>query len=214
MIEALIAGERHPQVLADLARTRMRAKIGQLAEALPGHFGAQHAIVAGQIIDHIDFRDRSIAALTAQIATRAGPFERAVEVICSIPGIAALTAQTVIAEMGTDMSPWPTGGHCWAWAGLAPASHQSAGKHRPAGSRHGGQWLRKALIEAAHPATRDPRIHRHAHPHSRLNPTTTTPQTNPPSPATARPNPRQAHAFHLRNSVGHRCHAPGLPEPR
>lgn len=162
MIEALIAGERDPEVLADMARTRLRAKIDQLVDTLPGHFGPHHAIVARQIIDHIDFLDRSITALSAEIATRAAPFERAVEVLCSIPGIATLTAEAVIAEIGVEMSPWPTGGHCCAWAGLAPASHESAGKHRPAGTRHGGDWLRGALIEAAWAAVRSPGTYHNA----------------------------------------------------
>lgn len=156
MIEALIAGERDPEVLADMARTRMRAKIDRLVEALPGHFGPHHGIVAGQIIAHIDFLDGSIAALNTEIAGRVVPFERVVEQITSVTGIGQATAETVIAEIGTDMSPWPTAGHCCAWAGLAPASYESAGKRRPAGTRHGSDWLRRALIEAAWVAARTP----------------------------------------------------------
>ena len=156
MIEALIDGERDPVVLADMARTRMRAKIDRLIDALPGHFGAHHAVVARQIIAHIDFLDSSIAALSADIAERVAPFEQAVQVIASVTGIARLTTEAVIAELGTNMSPWPTAGHCCAWGGLAPASHESAGKHRPVGTRHGGQWLRTALIEAAWVAARTP----------------------------------------------------------
>lgn len=154
MIEALIAGERDPQVLADMARTRLRGKIDQLVDALPGHFGPHHGVVARQIIDHIDFLDRSIAVLSGEIALQVAPFEQAVKVITSVTGIATLTAEAVIAELGVDMSPWPSGGHCCAWAGLAPASHESAGKHRPSGTRHGQNWLRQALIEAAWAAAR------------------------------------------------------------
>jgi transposase len=154
MIEALIAGERDPQVLAEMALTRMKAKIPQLKEVLPGRFGAHHAIVAGQIIDHIDFLDRSIGDLTAEIARRVAPFEQAVRVITSVTAISALTAQVIMAEIGPDMSHWPTAGHLCAWAGLAPASHESAGKRRPAGTRPGGRWLRRALIEAAWSASR------------------------------------------------------------
>lgn len=154
MIEALIAGERDPVVLADMAKTRMRAKIGQLQDALPGRFGPHHAVVAARIIAHIDFLDATIAALGADIAERVVPFQAAVEAIRSIPGIAALTAEVIIAEIGTDMTPWPTAGHLCAWAGVAPASHESAGKRRPAGTRKGGHWLRRALIEAAWAAAR------------------------------------------------------------
>jgi transposase len=162
MIEALIAGERDPQVLAEMALTRMRAKRDRLVDALPGRFGAHHGIVCRQIIDHIDFLDGSIAALTAEIVRRVAPFEQAVSVICSVTGIAELTAQTLIAEIGTDMTPWPTAGHLCAWAGVAPASHESAGKRRPAGTRHGGTWLRRALIEAAWVAARQPDSYYHA----------------------------------------------------
>jgi transposase len=154
MIEALISGQRDPQVLAEMARTRLRAKKDQLIEALPGHFGPHHGVVARQIIAHIDFLDASIAALSAEIAQRAAPFAQAVKVISSVTGIATLTAETVLAELGADTRPWPTGGHCCAWAGLAPASHESAGKHRPAGTRHGQDWLKAALIEAAWAAAR------------------------------------------------------------
>lgn len=154
MIEALIAGQRDPQVLAEMAQTRLRAKKDQLIDALPGHFGPHHGVVARQIIAHIDFLDASIAALSTEIAQGVAPFAQAVKVITSVTGIATLTAETIIAELGVDMKPWPTGGHCCAWAGLAPASYESAGKHRPAGTRHGQNWLRQALIEAAWGAVR------------------------------------------------------------
>ena len=162
MIESLIAGIRDPQLLASLAQTRMKAKIGQLEEVLPGHFGAHHAIVAKQIIAHIDFLDGSIAALNIQIAERVAPFEAAVKTISAIPGIGPLTAEVIIAEIGTDMSHWPTAGHLCAWAGVAPASHESAGKRRPAGTRKGGDWLRRSLIEAARAAARSKGTYHHA----------------------------------------------------
>lgn len=154
MIEALIAGERDPLVLADMAHGRMRAKIDQLEHVLPGRFGAHHATVARQVIAHIDFLDASIAALSTEIAERVGPFEAAVKLISTIPGIGRLTAEVIIAEIGVDMSHWPTAGHLCAWAGVAPASHESAGKRRPAGTRKGGDWLRRSLIEAARAAAR------------------------------------------------------------
>ncbi|HEX4864989.1 MAG TPA: IS110 family transposase [Acidimicrobiales bacterium] len=162
MIEALIAGEKDPETLAEMARSTMRAKRPQLAEALSGRFGLHHATVARQIIAHIDFLDASIAALSADIASRVAPFEQAVKVITSVPGIATLTAEMVIAELGVDMSHWPTGGHCCAWGGLAPASHESAGKRKPVGTRQGGNWLRKALIEAAWASVRSPGTYHNA----------------------------------------------------
>jgi transposase len=149
MIEALISGVSDPAVLAQMAKGRMRTKLGELEEALAGHFGAHHAILCRQIIDHIDFLDGSIAALTEEITSRLVPFEAAVAIVTSIPGIARTTAEVIVAETGADMSRFPTPGQLCAWAGVAPASYESAGKRRPAGTRHGSQWLRRALIEAA-----------------------------------------------------------------
>jgi transposase len=154
IIEALIAGERDPAVLAQMAKGRMRAKIGELEEALAGHFGAHHAVLCRQIIDHIDFLDHSIAALTEEITTRLAPFEAAVALVTSVPGIARTTAEVIVAETGVDMSRFPTPGQLCAWAGVAPASYESAGKRRPAGTRHGSEWLRRALIEAARAGAR------------------------------------------------------------
>ncbi len=154
MIEALIEGERDPAVLAAMAKSRLRAKIPQLEEAFSGHFGAHHAIVCRQIINHIDFLDQSIIALTNEVTTRLVPFEAAVAIMTSVPGISRTTAEVIIAETGADMSRFPTPGHLCAWAGVAPASYESAGKRRPAGTRHGAEWLRRALIEAARAASR------------------------------------------------------------
>ena len=154
MIEAMVAGERDPKVLAQMAKTRLRAKIPELEEAFSGTFGTHHAVVCRQIIDHIDYLDGAIAALTAEITTRLAPFEAAVTILCSITGVSRTTAEVMIAEMGTDMTRFPTSGHLCAWAGVAPASHESAGKRRPAGTRHGSTWLQRALIEAARAAAR------------------------------------------------------------
>ena len=162
MIEAMIAGERDPKVLAEMAKSRLRAKIPQLEEAFSGHFGAHHAIVCRQIIDHIDFLDRSVGALTDEITTRLVPFEGAVAIVTSMPGISVTTAQVIVAETGADMSRFPTPGQLCAWAGVAPASHESAGKRRPAGTRHGAPWLRRALIEAARAAARTKGTYYHA----------------------------------------------------
>jgi len=154
MIEALISGERDPAVLADMALTRMRPKRDQLQEALSGRFGAHHSVVARQILDHIDFLDRSIDTLNEEVLTRLGPFDEAVSLLMTIPGVGRATAEAFVAETGADMSRFPTAAHLAAWAGVAPASHESAGKRRPAGTRHGAPWLRQALIEASHAAAR------------------------------------------------------------
>jgi transposase len=154
IIEAMIAGERDPKVLAQMAKGKLRPKIPRLEEALAGHFGTHHAVVCRQIIDHIDFIDASIAALTEEVGNRLAPFEAQVAILTSVPGISQNTAEVIVAETGADMSRFPTPEQFCSWAGVAPGSHESAGKRRPVGTRHGGDWLRRAMIEASRSASR------------------------------------------------------------
>jgi transposase len=154
MIEALIAGERDAAVLAGMALGRMRPKIPALAEALVGRFAAHHAVVARAILDHIDYLDATINRLDEHVTARLSSFRAAVTLLCTIPGVDTRTAQVIVAETGADMSRFPTPAHLAAWAGIAPANHESAGKRRPVGTRHGGHWLKRTLIEAAHAAAR------------------------------------------------------------
>lgn len=154
MIEALIAGERDPAVLADMAKARMRSKIPALTEALVGRFAAHHGAVARAVLNHIDFLDAAIANLDEQVTSRLGNFEGAVALLETIPGVARKTAETIVAETGADMARFPTPTQLCAWAGVAPANHESAGKRRPAGTRKGANWLRRSLIEAAKAASR------------------------------------------------------------
>jgi transposase len=154
MTEMLIAGQADPVVLAELAKGRMRTKLPALTEALENRWVSHHTALARQILAHIDFLDATIDTLTREIVERLVPFQAAVELLKTIPGVSDLTAQTIIAEIGVDMSRFPTAGHLAAWAGVAPASHESAGKRKPAGTRHGSRHLRHALIEAARAAAR------------------------------------------------------------
>ncbi len=119
-----------------------------------GNFGSHHALVCRQVIEHIDFLDRSIEALTADITERICPFESAITILCSIPGVSRITAEVMVAEMGVDMTRFPTPGQLCAWAGVVPASYESAGKRKPAGTRQGSTWLQRALIESARAAAR------------------------------------------------------------
>ena len=154
IVEALIAGERDPIKLASLAVGRLRPKTAELEEALAGHFGPHHGMVCAQVIEHIDFLDSSIAKLSEEIAARLLPFEAAVALVSSVPGIGEISAQVIIAEIGVDMARFRTAGHLCAWAGVAPASHESAGRRRPAGTRNGSRWVRRTLIEAARAVAR------------------------------------------------------------
>lgn len=154
MVSAMIAGTTDPAKLAELAKSRMRSKIPALTEALEGNWKPYHSTVAARIMAHIDFLDAQIAELSDQIIEATRPFESAITLITTIPGVSRLTAEVIIAEIGVDMSRFPTAGHLCAWAGVAPASHESAGKRRAAGTRRGGRALKVALTEAAKAASR------------------------------------------------------------
>jgi transposase len=154
MIEALIAGERDPQVLANLARTRMRPKIPALRRALTGRFDAHHAFLCRAMIDRIDSLDAAVGALTGQIEIEITPFQAAVDRLDTIPGINARLAQIIIAETGSDMTRFPTAAHLASWAGMCPGNNESAGKHHSGKTRKGDPWLRGALGEAASAAAR------------------------------------------------------------
>jgi transposase len=154
MLDALVNGTRDPEVLAELARGRMRAKIPALKEALEGRFDHLHAVWIGAILDHIDFLDTQIAGLTDAIAEQIAPFEQAVELLCTIPGVQRRTAEVIIAEIGVDMSVFPTDKQLASWAGMCPGNDQSAGKRRSGKTRKGSKWLDWALEEAAMAAIR------------------------------------------------------------
>jgi transposase len=154
MLEALIAGERDPHVLAELALTRMRPKIPELRLALEGGFGDHHALLLRTLLDHIDHLTAAIERLDAQVEIEAAPFSAAIDLLCSIPGIGRRTAWVIVAEIGTDMDRFPTAAHLASWAGLCPGNHESAGKRRSGKARKGDAALRTALVEATWAATR------------------------------------------------------------
>ncbi|NNF89238.1 MAG: IS110 family transposase [Acidimicrobiia bacterium] len=154
MIETLISGQADPATLAELAKGRMRSKIPALTEALESRWQPHHTVVARRILAHIDFLDSTIAELSDEIVERLRPFDALISLWTTIPGVSTLTAQIMVAEIGADMGRFPTAGHLASWAGVAPATYESAGKRRPAGTRHGSRHLRQALIEAARAASR------------------------------------------------------------
>jgi transposase len=154
MLEALIDGTTDPEVLAELARGRLRSKIPALKEALEGRFSSHHALMAGRILSHIDYLDESIGELSAEIERVIAPFSDEVELLDTIPGVDRRTAEVLIAEIGVDMSRFPTHSHLASWAGMCPGNDESAGKRRSGKTRKGSKWLRSALIGAAHAASR------------------------------------------------------------
>src|SRR3954469_11890272 len=154
MIEALISGTTDPEVLAELAKGRLRSKIPKLKEALEGNFSAHHAFMVGNILAHVDYLDESVAGLSSEIERVIAPFSGEVELLDTIPGVDRRTAETLIAEIGVDMSRFPTSGHLASWAGMCPGNDESAGKRRSGKTRKGSKWLGSALTEAAHAAVR------------------------------------------------------------
>ena len=155
MMAALIAGERDPQVLAQLARARMRTKIGLLEEAFSGHFDEHHAFLLTKMLGRIDVITGHIAALDAQIEAQLAPFGSAAARLDEIPGVGPVAAAIILVEIGLDMSRFPTAGHLCSWAKFSPGIASSAGKSIGNGSSgHGNRYLARALGEAAVVAAR------------------------------------------------------------
>jgi transposase len=154
MLDALCRGTTDPEVLADLARGKLRAKIPALREALVGRFEPLHALLVSSILAHLDFLDEQIERLSDAIEEQLRPFEPAVELLRTVDGIETRTAQNILAEIGVDMSVFPTAGHLASWAGQCPGNDQSAGKRRSGRTRKGSKWLNTALNDAAMSAIR------------------------------------------------------------
>jgi transposase len=150
MMAALIAGERNPKALAQLARARMRAKITALEEAFTGHFTGHHAFLLGKMLARVDQLDADIAELNAKIEELITPHAAAVARLDEIPGVGPVAAAAIIAEIGVDMSRFPTAGHLASWAKFTPGVKESAGKKKGSGATgHGDPYLARILGEAA-----------------------------------------------------------------
>jgi transposase len=145
MLEALIAGERDPAVLADLAKRRMRSKIPALTEALTGRFSEHHAFLARLHLDLVDQHSRALEDLTARIEVVIAPFRCARDLLVTIPGISTLVADVIIAETGGDMARFQSAGHLASWAGTCPGSNESAGRVKSTHTRPGNPYLKGAL---------------------------------------------------------------------
>ena len=154
MLAALLDGSTDAAAMAQLAQGKLRAKIPQLEQALVGQVGAHQRFMIAQQLVHIDTLEEIIARVSAEIAERVHPFGEEIVQMDSVTGVGQRTAEALVAEVGVDMTRFPTADHLTAWAGLAPGNNESAGKRRSGKTRQGSPWLRAILIEAAHAAGR------------------------------------------------------------
>jgi transposase len=154
MLTALVAGTSDPASLAELAHGKLRDKLPQLERALTGRVGAHQRFLLAQQLAHLDALDELIERLSAEVQQRLRPFVAAVARLDTIPGVGSRTAETLVAELGVDLSRFPTAAHLASWAGMCPGNDESAGKRRSGKTRKGDPWLRSILIEAAQAAGR------------------------------------------------------------
>jgi transposase len=153
MLHALLEGELTPEAMAEFARGRMRPKREQLVQALTGHLQAHHRFLLAEHLKHLSELQEAIARLSTEIAERLRPYEELLVRLETIPGVKRRLAEIILAEIGPDMQRFPSAQHLASWAGMCPGNHESGGKRLSGKTRKGSQWLRTALVEAAHAAS-------------------------------------------------------------
>jgi transposase len=149
MIAALIGGESDPEQLAELARRRLRGKIPQLQRALQGRVSDHHRFLLRMLMDDVRHLDQQIEQFNERMDAVMTPFSQAVDRLMTIPGVNRRAAEVIVAEIGTDMSRFPTAGHLSSWAGMCSGNHESAGKRRSGRTTKGDRWLRQTLVQVA-----------------------------------------------------------------
>ena len=154
ILEALVAGETDPEKLVELTRGRLKANRQVLLKALGGRVTKNHRFLLGLHLDQIRALDASIKAVEKEAGSVLEPFRDAADLLMTMPGVSETAANVIVAEIGVDMSRFPTAGHLISWAGLCPRSDESAGKRRSTRIRKGAQWLKTTLVQAAWAAAR------------------------------------------------------------
>jgi transposase len=154
MLRALIGGETDPDRLADLALGRLRKQLPRLRPALTGRVTDHHRFLLGLLLDEVEAVERFIDRMEARITAVLTPFVPAVRRLLTIPGVSQRTAEVLAAEIGTDMSRFPSEGHLAAWAGMCPGNDESAGRRRSGQTPKGNAWLKRALVQAGWAASR------------------------------------------------------------
>jgi transposase len=152
MLTQLIANQTDAETLADLARGKLRKKREQLVKALEGLVKPHHRFILGELLCQIDSLDETIDRFNTEIEACQAPFEEAVALLDTIPGVGRTVAEVIVSEIGTDMSRFPSAAHLTAWAGVAPGNNESAGKRHSGRTRRGNRVLGVALNQAAHAA--------------------------------------------------------------
>jgi transposase len=154
ILEALVAGETDPERLADRSNGRLKAPRAELVEALHGRVTAHHRFLMQLHLTQIDALDAAVAVVEARIREALVPFRAAVSLLTTMPGVSETAAAVILAEIGEDMSRFPSAGHLLSWAGLCPRLEESAGKRRSTRTRQGAPWLKTTLVQIAWPAAR------------------------------------------------------------
>lgn len=149
VLQALIDGQTDPQRLASCVSGRVKASRADVLEALRGHISAHHRFMLQLHLGHIDALDKAIAELEKEVGLGLQPFRQAAKLLSTMPGLSDVSAHVIVAEIGIDMSRFPTPGHLLSWACLCPRNDESAGKRRSTRVRKGGKWLKTTLVQAA-----------------------------------------------------------------
>ncbi len=153
MLDAIVSGVDDPELLAKMARGRLKGKKEQLQQALTGLVGRHQRMMLAMLLEHIDFLDQEIARLDKEVEEQMCPFEREISMLDEIPGIGLRNAQVILACIGIDMSRFPSTSHIASWAGVSPGNNESAGKRKKAKTTKGNPLLRTTLIQAAKSAS-------------------------------------------------------------